>query len=77
MIRWRTAARQGVRLGALAVVASILANGTFHGWKSLTEPNFWLWEMIVFSLTAMIATALFWSGLWRGERRNETSDAES
>jgi hypothetical protein len=77
MIRRRTAARQGVRLGALAVVASILTNGTFHGWQSLTQPKLWVWEVIVFALTAMIATALFRSGLWRAERRNEGSDTES
>jgi hypothetical protein len=71
MVRWRTAARQGVRLGALAVVASTLVNGTSHGWKSLAKPNFWLWEVSVFALTAMIATALFRTGLWRAERRSE------
>ena len=74
MIRLRTAARQGLYVGAIAVVASILANGALHGWKPLTQPSFWAWELIVLALTAMIATALFWSGLWRGGRRNETSD---
>jgi hypothetical protein len=32
-----------------------------------------IWEVVVFALTAIITTALFWSGLWRDKRRNETS----
>ena len=48
--------------------------GTLHGWEPLTRPGFWAWELIVLALTAMIATALFWLGLWRGGTRNETSD---
>ena len=77
MNRLRTAARQGVYLAAIAVIASTLTNGTLHGWKTLTRPGFLAWELIVFALSAMIASDLFGSGLWRVERRNETSDTKS
>ncbi len=74
MNRWRTAARQGVYLAAIAVIASTLTRVTSHGWKPLTQPGFWVWEVIVFVVTALITTALFWSGLWRDGRRDKTSD---
>jgi hypothetical protein len=74
MNRWRTAALQGVYVGAIAVIASILTNGTLHGWESLTQPGFWGWEVIVFALAALITTALIGSGLWGDGTRNKTSD---
>ena len=77
MNRWRTAVRQGVYVSVIAVVAGILADKTLHGWKSLAQPEFWVWQVIIFALTALITTALFRSGLWRDKRRSETSDIES
>lgn len=75
MNRWRTAARRGAYVGSIAVVASILLNGTLRGWNPLTQPGFWLWEVIVFAVAAIIGTALFGSGLWRYRRQNEPSES--
>ncbi len=60
---WRTAALKGVYIGAIPVLARFFLYLILYGEQSLTNLDFWLWEVIVFAVATIIAVVLYRSGL--------------